>query len=138
MSLSPTQRTIRELKNQGRMCGIVERFVNRPGGLHGIRIDLFGFGDIICCDRVRGIIAIQSCGQDFAGHYRKITEEEYVAGNAIEWLRCGGSIELWGWRKILKVRGGKLKVWMPRIKEITLEDFDDTGTVGDNQVLQVG
>ena len=120
--MSPTQRTIRELKNQGRMCGIVERFINRPG-THGIRIDLFGFGDIICCDRVRGIIAIQSCGQGFAEHYRKITKDEYVANNAIEWLNCGGRIELWGWRKILKNRGGKLRIWSPRIKEITFEDF---------------
>lgn len=122
MSLSPTQRTIRALKDQGRMCGIVERFVNRPGGLHGIRIDLFGFGDIICCDRVRGIIAIQSCGQDFAAHYRKITEEK--AEFAIEWLNCNGKLELWGWRKCSYKRGGKLKVWKPRVKEITLEDFE--------------
>ena len=123
MSLSPTQRTIRVLKNQGRMCGIVERFVYRFPGDHGIRIDLFGFGDIIAADRVRGIIAIQSCGQAFSEHYRKITEDEDVAGNAIEWLTCWGRIELWGWRKVAHKRGGKLKVWQPRIKEITMADF---------------
>lgn len=120
--MTPTQRTLRELRNQGRLCGIVERFVNRPGK-HGLRIDLFGFGDIIVCDRVDGIIAIQSCGQDFAGHYRKITENEYVANNAIEWLRCRASIELWGWRKVLKNRRGKLRIWSPRIRKITIEDF---------------
>ena len=120
--MSPTQRTIRELRNIGRMCGVVERFICRHG-THGIRIDLFGFGDIVCADRANGIVIIQSCGQDFAGHYRKITEVQEVAENAVEWLRSGGKIELWGWRKIKKSRGGKLMIWSPRIKDITLNDF---------------
>jgi len=121
--LSPTQRTIRELRNLGRMCGVVERFICRPG-THGIRIDLFGFGDIVCADRANGIVIIQSCGQDFAGHYRKITEVQEVAENAVEWLRSGGKIELWAWRKVAYKRGGKLKVWRPRVQEITFKDFD--------------
>jgi hypothetical protein len=42
---------------------------------------------------------------------------------AILWLECGGRIQVYGWRKLLKKRGGKQKIWVPRIKEITLEDF---------------
>jgi hypothetical protein len=120
---SPTQRTIRALKDQGRKCGIVERFVNRPG-THGIRIDLFGFGDIIALCPEHGIIAIQSCGQAFAEHYRKITEDEYVSENAVDWLKCGGKIELWGWRKLKLTRSGKAMRWQPRIRNITLADFE--------------
>lgn len=137
MSLSPTQRTIRELKNQGRTCGIVERFISNTSFGHGIRSDLFHIFDIVALDSARGIIGIQTCGADFAAHFRKMTEE--YGHNTLEWIKCGGVAELWSWRKIKARRGGKLMLWKPRIKEIRLEDFaDDTGAMGDNQVLQVG
>lgn len=119
--LSPTQRTIRELKGMGRVCGIVERF-NRFAGPHGIRQDLFGFIDLIALDPSRGIIGVQCCGQDFSGHVNKITQERNQ--EAVEWLRCQGIIELWGWRKVKVKRGGKAMVWKPRIREFTLKDFE--------------
>jgi len=120
--LSPTQRTLRELRNQGRICGIVERF-NQYAGPHGIRQDLFGFIDIIALDPERGIIGVQSCGQAFAEHYRKITEERNQ--ECFEWLRCGGKVELWGWRKLKIKRGGKAMRWQPRVQEITQKDLDE-------------
>ena len=42
MPSSNTQRTLKALKDEGRVCGIVERWI--PPGL---RIDLFNFIDII-------------------------------------------------------------------------------------------
>ena len=120
MATSPTQRTIRELKNQGRKCGIVERY-NAFVGPHGIRQDLFGIIDIIALDPERGVVGIQSCGQDFAAHERKILEER--AQDAIDWLETpGASLELWGWRKVKVKRGGKAVRWSPRIRVFTLED----------------
>jgi len=119
--LSPVQRTMRALRDQGVICGIVERW-NQHVGPFGIRQDLFGIVDILALDPERGFIGIQACGQDFAAHVRKLTEER--AQECIDWLETpGGVLELWGWRKILKNRGGKQKLWTPRIKEITLEDF---------------
>jgi len=118
--LSPTQRTLRELRDQGRLCGIVERF-NTFAGPHGVRQDLFGFIDIIALDVERGIIGIQSCGQSFSAHRKKIVEERNQ--EAFEWLRCGGKIELWGWRKVKLKRGGIAVRWKPRIEEITLESL---------------
>lgn len=123
--LTPTQRTLRELRGMGRLVGTVERWnphVRRGDGGLGIRQDLFGFIDLIALDPARGIVGVQTTGQDFAGHLRKITEER--AEPCIEWLRCGGVVELWGWRKIKVRRGGKAMRWAPRVKEITLEDFD--------------
>lgn len=121
MSTSPTQRTIRALKDQGRMCGIVERF-NQHAGPFGIRQDLFGFIDIISLDPERGVVAIQACGSDYAAHYRKITEER--ADNVIEWLKTpGAKLELWAWRKVKLKRGSKAVRWKPRVYEFTLEDF---------------
>jgi len=120
--ISPTQRTLRELRDQGRICGMVERF-NAHAGPFGIRQDLFGFIDIIALDPERGIIGVQSCGQAFSEHYRKITEERNQ--ECFEWLRCGGKVELWGWRKLKIKRGGKAMRWTPRVQEITQKDLDE-------------
>lgn len=117
--MTPTQRTIRELKNQGRKCGIVERF-NHHVGSHGIRQDLFGIIDIIALDPERGVIGIQTTGNDFSGHLKKITDE--MAQSTVDWLQTPGAfLELWAWRKVKLKRGGKAMVWRPRIKEITID-----------------
>lgn len=115
--ISNTQRTLRALRQEGCICGIVERW-NPYVGPHGIRMDLFGFVDIIAL-YPNGICAIQSTGQAFAEHERTLLQNEI----APEWLKAGGTIELWGWRKVLKRRGGKQRIWAPRKREFTLEDF---------------
>lgn len=115
--LSPTQRTLRELRNQGCVCDIVERF-NPYAGEFGKRMDFLGFADLIAC-YPRSICAIQCCGQSFAEHKTKILENE----NAPEWLKSGGRIEIWGWRKLKLKRGGKAERWMPRVEEITADHF---------------
>jgi hypothetical protein len=94
-----------------------------PAG--GFRKDLFGFIDLIALDPERGIIGIQSCGQSFKAHLDKILNSECTE-NVIEWLKCGGKLELWSWRKILLKRGGRAKVWRPRIKEIFLYELEKT------------
>lgn len=118
--MTPTQRTLQALKAQGRKCGIVERF-NAHVGQHGIRQDLFGIIDIIALDPAEGVVGVQTTGQDFAGHYKKLTVE--MAEATADWLQTPGTkLELWGWRKVKVKRGGKAMVWQPRIKTITLQD----------------
>ena len=119
--ISPTQRTLRELRAQGRICGIVEKW-NQYAGEFGRRQDLFGFIDIIALDTKEGIIGVQSCGQAFSAHIKKIMEDK--SDEVIEWLRCDGKIEVWGWRKVKLKRGGKAMRWKPRIQKITLKDFE--------------
>ena len=121
--LSPTQRTLKELRNQGRICAITERWNSYIRGGKGGRIDLFGFIDIIALDSAQGIIAIQSCGQSYAAHLRKLKDSECTE-NVIEWLKCGGYVELWGWRKVKLHRLGKAMRWKPRITEITMSEFN--------------
>jgi hypothetical protein len=122
MATTPTQRTIRELRNQGRRCAIVEKW-NAFIGPHGVRQDLFGIIDVIALDPVRGVVGVQSCGQAFAQHERKLLEER--ADECIDWLSTPGTaLELWGWRKVKLARGGKAMRWQPRIREFTLVDFD--------------
>ena len=122
--LSPTQRTLRALRDQGRIVDVCEKWQiapHLPGG--GFRKDLFGFIDLIVLDPEQGIVAIQSCGQAFKAHLDKIMDSE-VTEFVIEWLKCGGKIELWGWRRVKLKRGGKAVRWRPRIQTITLEDFE--------------
>ena len=111
--ISPTQRTIKCQKDLNRTYGIVERFIQRPGSF-GFRKDLFGWIDIISISRAEGIIGVQSCGQGFSEHVKKIKAEPLV----ITWLESGGKGELWGWRKVKKKRGGKAMIWKARVADI--------------------
>ena len=113
--ISNTQKTLKALKDLGWQCGMVERF-NTHIGPFGIRQDLFGIIDIIAI-KPGAIMGVQSTGQAFAEHDRKILKSEYLQ----PWLASGALLELWGWRKIKKKRGGKQMIWSPRVKSYPLE-----------------
>jgi hypothetical protein len=124
--LSYTQRTLRALREQGRICASTEKW-NPFGGPMingkriGIRQDLFGFIDVLCLDPQQGFVAVQSTGPSGMSLHRKSILEN---PNAYEWLKIGGKIEIYSWRKLLVNRQGKLKTWQPKIVEIILNDFD--------------
>jgi hypothetical protein len=130
--LSPTQRTLRALKEQGRVSAIVEKWNPYAGppkdvagnklGRVGIRQDLFGIIDVLALDPSRGVVGIQSTGQDFSGHLKKLLVERNQ--ECRDWLSTPGTVlELWGWRKVKLKRGGVAERWAPRIREITLADL---------------
>ena len=125
--LSPTQRTLAYLKESGIICGMVERWIPNPklpGG--GIRKDLFGFIDIIAISKADGVVGIQSCGSDFNGHIKKITEERRE--EVMAWLEAGASLQLIGWRKLKRKNAdgswSKGFFWTPRIKQIEIIDLE--------------
>jgi len=127
--ISNTSRTLEYLRSQGWVADKVERFNPFGGALDvktgkrfGVRKDMFGFGDIVAMGE-NSIFAIQSCGQAFAEHNRKITQDEKAAPNAFLWLKNGGRLLLIGWRKVKLKHGGKAMRWKPRIKEYSLDDF---------------
>lgn len=119
--ISNTSRTLQYIRSQGWVADKVEQF-NPYAGRFGQRKDMFGFGDIVAMGE-NSIIAIQSCGQDYAGHFQKITEDEKVAENALLWIENGGRLLLIGWRKVKLKKGGKAMRWSPRIKEFEIGDF---------------
>jgi hypothetical protein len=108
------ERTLKVLKEAGLDYWIVERFI--PGKPFGKRVDLFHIIDLLVLDS--GIIGVQVCGTDFAAHKDKIMEEQKP--NTIAWLRNGGRLEVWGWRKLKKVKGKKATYWSPRIADVLL------------------
>ena len=112
MSVSPTMRTLKALRERGLTPWIVERSI--PKKPHSIKVDAYHFIDLLAISKAAGIIGVQSCGQGFSEHVKKIKAEPLV----IEWLQSGGKAELWGWRKVKKKRGGKAMVWKPRIADI--------------------
>ena len=113
MAVSPTQRTLEWLRKEGYRVGKVERWIERVKK----RIDLFGFIDLIAIGKEKDIVGIQSCGQAFSEHKKKICIECREAAEG--WLGAGGRIILIGWRRLKVKRGGKAMRWEPRILEIT-------------------
>ena len=115
------QRTMRLLRGQGSICAVVEKY-NAFVGEHGIRQDLFGIVDVLCLDPERGFVGVQCCTGSFAEHWRKMTED--CAQACYDWLTTpGGHLEIWTWRKLKKVRGGKAFIWQPRVDAVRLEDL---------------
>lgn len=117
MAISNTSRTLRYIREQGWDADKVEQF-NYYAGKFGQRKDLFGIIDIIALGDP-GIIGIQSCGQAFSEHDRKILESPM----SLRWLEKNGVLMLIGWRKIKLKRGGKAMRWAPRIKTYNVSDF---------------
>ena len=114
---SNTSRTLEYIRSKGWEVDRVEKFIPYAGKF-GYRKDCFNLFDLIALGE-NSIIGIQSCGQSFAKHHKKIL------GNPLsfKWLECGGRIMLIGWRKVKLCRGGKAMRWSPRIKEYKTTDW---------------
>jgi hypothetical protein len=89
--MSPTARTLRDLRADGWTADVVERWI--PGA--NIRSDLFGFVDIVA---VRGAetLGVQATSDtNVAARVRKIAEHP----NLPFVREAGWRLEVWGWRK---------------------------------------
>lgn len=88
---SPTQRTLQFLRKCGTPAEVVEKWV--PGA--NIRRDFAGCIDIIAYGYGIGIIGIQATSRtNHAARRKKAMEEPRLR----EWLRAGGTFELWSWK----------------------------------------
>lgn len=119
--ISNTSRTLEYIRSQGWEADKVEQW-NPYAGKFGQRKDLFSVIDIVALGE-NSIIGVQSCGQSFSEHNKKILDEPM----SLKWLECGGRLMLIGWRKVRMVKAdgkkGKAMRWEPRIKEYKVEDF---------------
>ena len=115
--MSPTQRTLALYREKGYSIEVVERWI--MGGF--VRKDYLGIIDMIAINATE-TIGVQSCGQAWSAHIKKITEEG--AASARLWLSCPGRrLILVGWRKLKIKRGGKAVHFVPREREFSLADF---------------
>jgi hypothetical protein len=99
---SPTQRSLKLLRDRGYVAVVTERW----NPYARLRQDLFGFIDIVALSSIYGIIAVQTTsGANMAARISKIRE----LPAAKVWLKVGGHIVVHGWRKV--GARGKRKLW---------------------------
>lgn len=112
-SESPTQRSMKLLRQRGYTARIVEYFL-APANK---RIDLFGFGDILACKvGETGSLIVQTTT---ASHISdRIKKAEALDAYRV-WLMCGNKVEFHGWKKDLKTNR-----WVCRIEHGDLSPLD--------------
>ena len=121
MATSPTQRSLKKLRDEGYKAAVVERFL-RYAGAFGKRQDLYNIIDVLGIN-AKETLGIQCCSGSVKSHLVKLMEEKNQ--ECYNWLECPNRrLEIWGWRQLLKKRGSQVKYWVPNIVEITLEDLD--------------
>ncbi len=117
-TVSPTQRTLAQLRKDGWTTAITERW----NPFAKIRQDLYGFCDVLAigCGH---ILAVQACaGASHAARRDKILAEP----RARTWLESGGRIEVWSWAK--QGPRGAVKKWTCRIEQISIEQITEQPT----------
>lgn len=117
MATSPTSRSIALLKEEGYTIDIAESY----NAFTKRRKDQYGFIDIVALHpKHKGVLGVQTTtGSNVQArvHKAKALDAYWL------WLTCGNAVEFHGWRKLLKNKGGKQKVWVPkliRVEPITL------------------
>jgi hypothetical protein len=102
---SPTQRSLKFLREQGYHAAIVEKF----NQFARIRQDVFKFGDLLAMHPEHGIVLVQTTsGSNMAARRTKIAENPLAPA----WKAAGGKILLHGWSK--QGARGKRKTWQVR------------------------
>ena len=106
MKTSPTQRSLKLLRDDGWTCAITEHW----NQFAHIRQDLFGFCDILCMSPTRGFMAVQTTSAtNFSARVNKINAEPRAA----IFRASGGKIVVHGWAKTGP--RGKAKHWTCRV-----------------------
>lgn len=116
---SPTAQSLAHLRKLGYHAQVVERFIRFPGMKHGIRQDLFGFGDIVAYgENEPGVMLVQATStSNVSARIAKIRDN----ANAWDWLRSPArQLVIHGWAK----RGckGKRKLWTLQETVVTIND----------------
>ena len=94
MKTSPTQRSLKLMRDLGWHIQVVERWNQWAH----VRQDLFGWIDLVACHpQERGILGIQTTTNE-----HRIDRLKKAVGNAalVAWLLAGGRLEVHGWRKL--------------------------------------
>jgi hypothetical protein len=110
--ISPTARTLQYCRKMGWRIQVVERWNQYAG----IRIDLFGFIDLIALTPDNVCLGIQATSSaNMSARVTKSTVEKEA--ELQHWLACGNQYEVWGWAK--RGPAGKRKLWTLRRVAIT-------------------
>ena len=115
--MSPTQRTLAELRKRGYIAHIVEKW----NPFAKIRQDFGGFADILAYKpEIPGVLAIQTTSDsNIANRVAKSSQNS----NLRAWLASGASFEVWGWGR--KGKRGKRKIWT--LRSVSIKRLDQWG-----------
>lgn len=110
MAASPTERTLKWLREQGIACEVVEKWMPRTRQ----RKDLFGGIDIvgIRADPQLTVGVQATSGGHVSDRVKKIVEIPELR----TWVEAGNQLWVVGWR--LAGKKGQRKTWQPRVVEI--------------------
>lgn len=113
--MSPTQRSLKLLRDEGRFCEITEHW----NPYAKIRKDMFGFVDVIAISENDTLAVQTTSGSNVSARLSKIA----ACPGALIWLQSTSRrIEVHGWRKVGE--RGKRKLWECRRVEVKLEDLN--------------
>lgn len=105
---SPTQRSLKHLRDQGYLVGITEKW----NPFAKIRQDLFGYFDMVAVHPEKGILGVQTTSKsNMSARINKARGN----GALICWLLGNGTIQVHGWHK-LKNR------WVLSQRDISISD----------------
>jgi hypothetical protein len=94
---SPTQNSIKLMKERGYIVAIVEKF-NPHVGPHGIRQDLFGIFDLLCVGNGE-TVGVQCCAASgVSARLKKIADDDHAV-NVAAIRKSGWKILVHGWKK---------------------------------------
>jgi len=111
-SVSPTQRSLKQLRDRGYLVWITEHY----NAFTQRRHDLYNFIDIVGLNIEEvGILGIQTT--TLGGLNARIKKAEELESYWM-WLACGNDVEFHGWR-FLKTSG----IWEPKIVKVSYRDL---------------
>lgn len=114
---SPTSLTLKNLRDRGYLPYVTENW----NAYARVRKDLYGFIDVVALStKEAGVLGVQTTtGTNLSARVKKAEglKAYYL------WLSCGNAVEFHGWRKLLEKRGGKRKIWLPKIVRISYQDI---------------
>lgn len=112
--MSPTQRTLRWLREQGYTAAVVEHWNQYAH----VRQDLFGFADVVALHPDhRGVLAVQcTTGANTGARTHKLGQLSPVE----LWIATGNRVWVVGWRQVGP--RGKRKRWEPKVIDLSTPD----------------
>lgn len=114
---SPTQRSLKHLRDQGYLVAVVEKF----NSFTKRRIDLWGFGDLLAIKGNETMIVQSTSGTNVSARVNKIQLEPAIHSVASFWLESPNrTIQIHGWRK--GGPRGKRKTWICRVLSGRIEN----------------
>lgn len=108
--MTPTQRTLQQLRREGWQAAVVEKWIPQAKR----RLDLFGIGDVLAIRDGETLLVQATSASNHAARRTKALESDVLP----LWLAGPGrSFEVWSWSK-RGPRGGR-KTWEVRRERLT-------------------